>query len=142
MNAHAERFIRITRAECTDRLLIYHEQHLRHILDEYAQHYNTARPHRALQLRAPADEPDVTPFPAQRVQHHDVLGELILEYGETAWPRSAQLTNAQVSTLAERLESYRQGPRRLPPYPTRADDHNAGVAAWIGSLQAVSGKRP
>ncbi|MFD0503536.1 integrase core domain-containing protein [Streptomyces chiangmaiensis] len=84
MNAHAERFIRTTRAECTDRLLIYNEQHLRHILDKYAQHYNTARPHRALHLRAPADDPDVTPFPAQRVQRHDVLDGLIHEYRETA----------------------------------------------------------
>lgn len=38
MNAHAERFIRTTRAECTDRLLIYNEQHLRHVLAQYADH--------------------------------------------------------------------------------------------------------
>ena len=84
MNAHAERFIRTARAECTDRLLIYNEQHLRHVLAEYAEHYNSARPHRALQLRAPADDPDVIPFPAQRIQRHDVLGGLIHEYRDTA----------------------------------------------------------
>ncbi|WP_246144873.1 integrase core domain-containing protein [Actinacidiphila oryziradicis] len=84
MNAHIERFIRTARAECTDRLLIYNEQHLRHVLAEYAQHYNSGRPHRALQLRAPADDPDVIPFPAQRIQRHDVLGGLIHEYRNTA----------------------------------------------------------
>jgi transposase InsO family protein len=84
MNAHAERFIRTARAECTDQILIYNEQHLRHVLAEYAHHYNSARPHRALQLRAPADDPDVIPFPAQRIQRHDVLGGLIHEYRNTA----------------------------------------------------------
>ncbi|MGW0633832.1 transposase [Streptomyces sp. NPDC002758] len=84
MNAHAERFIRTARAECTDRLLIYNEQHLRRVLAEYAEHYNSARPHRALQLRAPADDPDVIPFPAQRIQRHDILGGLIHEYRNTA----------------------------------------------------------
>jgi transposase InsO family protein len=80
MNAHAERAIRTIRAERTDRLLIYDERHLRHILAEYAEHYNGGRPHRALQLRAPTDDPDVIPFPAQRIQRHNVLGGLIHEY--------------------------------------------------------------
>jgi putative transposase len=80
MNAHAERAIRTIRAECTDRLLIYNEHHLRHVLAEYAEHYNGGRPHRAQQLHAPADDPNVIPFPAQRIQRHNVLGGLIHEY--------------------------------------------------------------
>ncbi|MFC4034706.1 integrase core domain-containing protein [Streptomyces polygonati] len=80
MNAHAERGIRTIRAESTDRLLIYNEHHLRHVLAEYAEHHNAGRPHRALQLRAPSDDPNVIPFPAQRIQRHDVLGGLIHEY--------------------------------------------------------------
>jgi transposase InsO family protein len=84
MNAHAERVIRTTRAECTDRLLIYNEQHLRQVLAEYAHHYNSGRPHQALHLRAPADDPCVIPFPAQRIQRHDVLSGLIHEYRKTA----------------------------------------------------------
>jgi putative transposase len=84
MNAHAERFIRSVRVECTDRLLIYDERHTRQVLAQYAEHYNSGRPHRALQLRAPADEPDVIPFPAQRIQRHDVLGGLIHEYHNAA----------------------------------------------------------
>lgn len=83
MNAHAERFIRTARAECTDRMLICNEPHLRHVA-QYARHYNTARPHRALHLRAPADDPHVVPFPAQRIQRHDVIDGLIHEYRNTA----------------------------------------------------------
>ncbi|TJZ95159.1 integrase core domain-containing protein [Actinacidiphila oryziradicis] len=84
MNAHAERFIRTARAECTDQMLIYNEQHLRHVLAEYTQHYNCGRAHRALQLRAPADDPDPIPFPAQRIHRHDILSGLIHEYHNAA----------------------------------------------------------
>jgi putative transposase len=84
MNAHAERFIRTARTECTDRLLVYNEAHLRHVLAQYARHDNSRRPHRALQLHAPADDPDVVPFPAGRIRRHDVLDGLIHEYRNAA----------------------------------------------------------
>jgi transposase InsO family protein len=45
MNAHAERFIRTVRAECTDRMLMLGEAHLGRVLHEYVEHYNTGRPH-------------------------------------------------------------------------------------------------
>jgi hypothetical protein len=80
MNAHAERAIRTIRSERTDWLLIYNEPHLRHVLAERAEHYNGGRPHRALQLRAPTDDPNVIPFPAPHIQRHNVLGGLIHEY--------------------------------------------------------------
>jgi hypothetical protein len=84
MNAHAERAIRTIRAECTDRLLIYNEQHLRPVLGEYAEHYNTRRPHRALQLRAPPDDPDVIPLAGQLQTlapglRDDLVDELLLD---------------------------------------------------------------
>jgi transposase InsO family protein len=52
-NCFAERLVLTIRAEVTDRMLIFGEQHLRRVLATYAAHYNTARPHRALQLRPP-----------------------------------------------------------------------------------------
>ncbi|GAA3837195.1 integrase core domain-containing protein [Streptomyces chiangmaiensis] len=84
MNAHSKRFIRTVRAVCTDRLLARNEQHLRHVLAEYTSHYDTGRPHRALQLRAPSDDTNVIPFPTQRIQRHDVPGGLINDYQGTA----------------------------------------------------------
>nr|WP_250852881.1 integrase core domain-containing protein [Streptomyces rhizosphaericus] len=58
-NAFAERWIRSARAECTDRLLITGERHLRTVLNQYAEHYNAGRAHRSLSLRAPNDAPNV-----------------------------------------------------------------------------------
>jgi hypothetical protein len=43
----------------TDRMLIFGERHLRRVLAEYTAHYNTQRPHRALQPRPPRPEPSV-----------------------------------------------------------------------------------
>jgi hypothetical protein len=54
------------------------------VLAGYAEHDNSARPHRALDLRTPADDPDVIPFPAQHIQRHDILGGLIHEYRNAA----------------------------------------------------------
>jgi len=78
MNAYAERFVLTARTECTDRMLILSERHMRTVLHRYARHYNTARPHRTLNLRAPADDPNVIPFPAQ--PREPVLGGLVNEY--------------------------------------------------------------
>ena len=52
-NCFAERLVLTVRTELTDRMLIFGERHLRRVLAAYAAHYNTRRPHRALQLRPP-----------------------------------------------------------------------------------------
>ncbi|CAM5511241.1 Integrase catalytic domain-containing protein OS=Streptomyces antimycoticus OX=68175 GN=SSPO_002080 PE=4 SV=1 [Streptomyces antimycoticus] len=53
MNAIAKRWIGSCRREATDRILITGERHLRLVLDEYTEHYNSHRPHRSLGQRAP-----------------------------------------------------------------------------------------
>jgi hypothetical protein len=55
------------------------QRHLQRVLAEYIEHYNTGRAHRALNLRAPADDPGVIPFPAHRIRCTPVLGGLINE---------------------------------------------------------------
>jgi transposase InsO family protein len=99
MNAYAERVVRTIRAECTDRMLIIGQRHLQHVLAEYIKHYNSGRVHRALNLRAPADDPGVIPFPAHRIRRRPVLGGLINEY------ESVALTAAR-STGYSRLQSF------------------------------------
>ena len=87
MNAFAERFIRTVRAECTDRMLIVGQRHLRDVLDEFIEHYNAGRSHQGqgMGLRAPNDDPCVIAFPAPtaRIQRRTVLGGLIHEYQQT-----------------------------------------------------------
>ena len=58
-NCFAERFVLTVRTELTDRMLIFGERHLRSVLARYSVHYNTWRPHRALQLRPPHPESPV-----------------------------------------------------------------------------------
>jgi putative transposase len=48
VNAICERMIGRLRRELLERILIVNERHLRRILAVYLQHFNTARPHRAL----------------------------------------------------------------------------------------------
>ncbi|HEV7933793.1 MAG TPA: integrase core domain-containing protein [Actinomadura sp.] len=79
-NAFAERWVRTVRSECTDRMLIFGERHLRAVLNEYAAHYNRRRPHRSLDLRAPADGAEVIRLPVGRIERRQVLGGLINEY--------------------------------------------------------------
>src|SRR5262249_41297103 len=52
--AHAERWVGTIRRECLDWLLVLGQRHLERILRDYVDHYNAARPHRALGLVPPA----------------------------------------------------------------------------------------
>jgi putative transposase len=49
----AERWVRSVREECLDHLLIINERHLNHVLREYSQYYDKARPHQGLDQQPP-----------------------------------------------------------------------------------------
>jgi putative transposase len=52
-NAHAERWVGSARRECFDWMIIWGRRHAERVLEEYVDHYNRERPHRALQLNPP-----------------------------------------------------------------------------------------
>ena len=58
-NAIAERLVGTFRRECLDHIIVMNERHLRYVLREFVRHYNTARPHQALELDVP--EPGTGP---------------------------------------------------------------------------------
>ena len=83
-NAYAERFVRTIRAEVTDRMLIFSEQHLRVVLAEYTAHYNGRRPHRSHDLRPPRPDHPIADIASERIKRRPVLGGLINEYERAA----------------------------------------------------------
>jgi len=82
-NCFAERLVLTIRTEVIDRMLIFGERHLRRMLAVHAAHYNTARPHRALQLRPPRPTSPIPDPVLGGIRCRPILGGLINEY-ETA----------------------------------------------------------
>jgi putative transposase len=85
-NAYAERWVRTVRTECLDWLLIRNRRHLERVLAVYVKHYNSARPHRSLELQTPlpAPRPPARPGRVKDIQRIDRLGGLIHEYRHAA----------------------------------------------------------
>ena len=86
-NASCERFVGTVRRECLDWILIADPRHLRRVLAEFVDHYNTHRPHRALGLRPPTPGHRlhlIDTNPAGQIRRHERLGGLIHEYTRAA----------------------------------------------------------
>ena len=78
-NAHMERQIGSTRRECLDWILILNRRHLERVLAQWFEHYNRARPHRALGLRTPIARSDPV-LTSGLVTCNERLGGLLREY--------------------------------------------------------------
>ena len=81
-NAVAERVVGTLRRECVVHIIPLGERHLRSVLREYVDYYNTTRPHRTLELETPAG-----PRPVQsqgRVVARPVLNGLHHRYEREA----------------------------------------------------------
>ena len=84
-NAHAERWIGSVRRECLDRLLIFSQRQLEHVLRVYALHYNAHRPHHRSLASRPPEQADRSPTPLRappspQLTRRDPLGGLLHEY--------------------------------------------------------------
>jgi putative transposase len=113
-NAYAQRWVRTVRTECLDWVLIWSRRHLERILIEYVGHYNTARPHRGIDLDVavpPADHVDPRTETVGHIERVDVLGGLIHEY------RPRRLTDTGHPPA---LEGSATCPKAGPSTPTQA----------------------
>jgi putative transposase len=79
-NAVAERWVRTVRNECLDHVLVFGRRHLEQVLRGYVAHFNAERPHRSLDLAAPASSPRSRGSPSSEILRRDVVGGLIHEY--------------------------------------------------------------
>jgi len=75
-----ERFIRSIKSECLDRMLIFGEAHLRHVIKNYVDHYHFERPHQSL------DNKIIKPPPQGKgkIVCHERLGGLLKFYKRAA----------------------------------------------------------
>jgi putative transposase len=132
-NCYAERWIRSARAECTDRMLICGERHLRSVLGQYAGHYHGHRPHQSRQQRPPDQDDQASPPLDLPVQRRKVLGGVINEYYRAAL---ADLTSPRSDAMRLVLKRYRVrrhhrpvnlgATRKQAPAPDRLQDHRRG----------------
>jgi putative transposase len=84
-NAFAERFVGTARRECLDWLLIRNARHLERVLTEFVEHYNTARPHRGIDLEVPIPYVSAKPLDASmQIKRVDRLGGVLREYSIAA----------------------------------------------------------
>jgi hypothetical protein len=111
MNAIAERWIASVRRECTDRLLITGQHHLRMILNAHVEHYNSGRSHQGhdLDLRAPGDDPNVIPLPTpvDRIPQTSP--------GRHAQPLSTRSLKSQATNGGRVFEQDRHVPHGVEP---------------------------
>jgi len=76
-NGYAERVIGSIRRDCLDHVLVFGEQHLRHLLNSYQKYYNEVRTHLSLRKDAPVPR-DVSR--TGRVLSMPILGGLHHQY--------------------------------------------------------------
>jgi len=84
LNAFAERWVKSVKDEALSRMILFGENSLRHVLDEYVEHYHTERPHQG--------NGNVIPFPVPRpegaadglIECRERLGGLLKYYNRKA----------------------------------------------------------
>jgi putative transposase len=87
MNPFAETWVRAIKHECLNHFIVFGEQHLRYLIDEYLIHFHNERPHQGLGNRPP-NNVDLSsaflPFDGQRIVCRERLGGLLKHYEREA----------------------------------------------------------
>ncbi len=80
LNSFAESFVRTIKRECLDKMVLFGERNVRHVIEQYMEHYNQERPHKGLDYRRPV-ETDESPGPRDGpVLCRERLGGLLRSY--------------------------------------------------------------
>jgi putative transposase len=81
-NPYVQRLMGPIRRECLDRVIVFNERQLRHVLQSYFEYYHDVRPHRALSDDSPIprtvespERGDVVEIPLVGGLHHHYLRE-------------------------------------------------------------------
>ena len=77
LNAHAERFVLSIKTECLGRIIPLGERHLRHMIDEYVDHYHFERTHQGLGNQLIEGVPETRAGPVHRRER---LGGMLSSY--------------------------------------------------------------
>ncbi|MET8214104.1 integrase core domain-containing protein [Streptomyces sp. NPDC005373] len=125
-NSITERWVQSCRHELLDRnTLTWNETHLRHVLHEYEQDYNSHRVHQAVKQAAPLrplPQPIADPYQIARLDigRHDRPGGVIHEYR-----CRPSCTDEDFRRRAARVSGPRSTPRSAEPEttPPAAPDH-------------------
>lgn len=80
LNAYAERFVRSIKSECLAQIIPFGEQHLRHAVIEYTEHYHLERNHQGLDNQLIEKTKGVVDMNSAVVRHERLGG--VLNYYE------------------------------------------------------------
>jgi hypothetical protein len=136
MNAICERLAGTLRRELLDRSLILGEAHLRAVLAEYQEHYNTARPHQGIGQRIPdsAHHPPrviTGDFRIRQIRRKPVLSGLINEYEREPLDIRDRAVHGPGSYFERHTVQQEQHPRAQQEVAARVDG--------LSSLETATG---
>jgi len=79
LNTHAERFVRSIKEECLDRLVLFGEHHLWHVIREYVEHCHTERNHQGLNNRLIQADASINDW-CGAIKQSELLGGMLKFY--------------------------------------------------------------
>ena len=79
LNAYAERFVRSIKEEYMNQMIIFGENHLRHVIGEFVDHYHSERPHQGIDNRLIDSRSALCQY-ASAIERRDRLGGLLRSY--------------------------------------------------------------